>query len=86
MDHNHEHYHKPHPKEKWWKKPYGIVLIFFFLAVGYFLITEHSAHMLPYLPYLPWLILLICPIMHIFMHGGHGGHGKHNPSDDDEGR
>ena len=56
MDQNHEHYHKPEPKGKWWKTPNGIVIIFFFLALGYFLITEHGAHMFPYLP---WLILLL---------------------------
>ncbi len=74
MDQNHEHYHRPEPKEKWWKTPNGIVIIFFFLALGYFLITEHGAHMLPYLP---WIILLICPFMHFFMHGSHGEHGGH---------
>lgn len=45
-----------------------------FLAIaGYFLITEHQAHVIPYLPF---LLLLACPLMHLFMHGGHG-HGGH---------
>ncbi|MBI2379447.1 MAG: DUF2933 domain-containing protein [Gammaproteobacteria bacterium] len=44
-----------------------------FLAIaGYFLLTEHRAHVVPYLPF---LLLLACPLMHIFMHHGHGGHG-----------
>jgi len=52
-------------------------------AGGYFLWTEHQAHLLAALPY---LILLICPLMHLFMHHGHGdrqggpdsqGHGHH---------
>ncbi|WP_371914041.1 DUF2933 domain-containing protein [Pseudomonas sp. AU11447] len=45
-----------------------------FLAIaGYFLITEHQAHVVPYLPF---LLLLACPLMHLLMHGGHG-HGEH---------
>ena len=45
-----------------------------FLAIaGYFLLTEHRAHVIPYLPF---LLLLACPLMHLFMHGGHG-HGEH---------
>lgn len=44
-----------------------------FVAVaGFFLFTEHRAHLLGWLPY---LLLLACPLMHLFMHGGHGGHG-----------
>ncbi|ATE77779.1 MULTISPECIES: DUF2933 domain-containing protein [Pseudomonas] len=46
-----------------------------FLAIaGYFLLTEHRAHVIPYLPF---LLLLACPLMHLFMHRGHGGHGGH---------
>ena len=38
-----------------------------FLAIaGYFLVTEHWAHITPFLP---WLLLLACPLMHFFMHG-----------------
>ena len=54
-----------------------------FLAIGgYFLITEHGAHILPFLP---WLLLLACPLMHFFMHGGHGGHGEHRGNGDSGG-
>ncbi|MBT8764810.1 DUF2933 domain-containing protein [Pseudomonas sp. DB1] len=46
-----------------------------FIAIaGYFLLTEHRAHVVPYLPF---LLLLACPLMHLFMHHGHGGHGGH---------
>ena len=49
-----------------------------FLAIGgFFLITEHRAHLLPFLGYLPFLLLLACPLMHLFHHGGHRGHGDH---------
>ena len=47
----------------------------FLLIAGYFLLTEHRAHIVPYLPY---LLLLACPLMHLFHgHGGHGRHGGH---------
>jgi hypothetical protein len=47
-----------------------------FLAIGgFFLVTEHRAHLLGFLPY---ALLLLCPLLHLF-HGGHGrshaGHG-----------
>ena len=48
-------------------------LIVFIGAAGFFLLTEHRAHIFGYLPY---LVLLLCPLMHIFMHKGHGNHGN----------
>lgn len=50
------------------------VLIAFILIAGYFLITEHRAHVIEYLPL---VLLLGCVFLHMFMHGGHGGHGGH---------
>jgi hypothetical protein len=45
-----------------------------FLAVGgFFLFTEHTAHLLGFLPY---ALLLLCPLMMLFMHRSHGGHGS----------
>ena len=44
----------------------------FLVIAGYFLFTEHRAHVLPYLPF---LLLLACPLMHFFMHRGHGNGG-----------
>ena len=49
----------------------------FAVIAGYFLITEHRAHLQGFVPYLPFLLLAACPLMHIFMHHGHGGHGDH---------
>ena len=49
----------------------NIVLVGFLLIAGFYLLTEHYAHVIPLLP---WLLLLACPLMHVFMHGGHGGH------------
>lgn len=52
-----------------------------FLAIaGYFLFTEHRAHVIPYLPF---LLLLACPLMHFFMHRGHG-HGGHEHGESGE--
>jgi len=52
-----------------------------FLAIaGYFLLTEHRAHAIPYLPF---LLVLACPLMHLFMHGGHGGHEQANRDEHD---
>ena len=56
----------------------NIVLLGFLAIAGYFLVTEHWAHIIPFLP---WLFLLACPLMHVFMHGGHGRHGR-GPDDD----
>jgi hypothetical protein len=55
----------------WWRLPFWIVLIGFMAVAGFFLITEHRAHLFGVLPF---LLLLACPLMHLFHHG-HGGHG-----------
>ena len=47
------------------------VLIGFLAIAGFFLVTEHRAHLFGLLPF---LLVLACPLMHFFMHGGHG-HG-----------
>ncbi len=49
-----------------------------FLAVaGFFLFTEHRAHVLGILPF---LLLLACPLMHLFMHHGHDQHTHRHDS------
>lgn len=53
----------------------NIALIGFLAIGGYFLVTEHRAHIATAIPYLPFLLILACPLLHFFMHGGHGGHG-----------
>ncbi len=57
--------------------PVGAKLVFlgFAIVAGYYLFTEHAAHVLSALPL---LLFLSCPIMHLFMHHGHNhgrGHG-----------
>jgi len=49
-----------------------------FLAIaGFFLITEHRAHLFQYWPF---LLLAACPLLHVFH--GHGGHGRKNGEDE----
>ena len=51
----------------------------FLLIAGYFLITEHRAHVFQFLPI---VLLLACPLLHMFHgHGGHGGHGASDEKD-----
>lgn len=69
MDHDHR-------SRLTWTSPTYIVLFGFLVVIGFFLITEHGAHLLGILP---WLLLLACPLMHIFH--GHGHHGGDNKTD-----
>lgn len=55
-----------------WRSRYAIGMLVFGAIAGYFLWTEHRAHLQQWWPY---ALLLACPLMHIFMHKGHGGHG-----------
>lgn len=71
MDRSHKQHHELQGEQPWWKTPFGIACIFFFVVAGYFLFMEHRAHIGDNWI---WLILLACPLMHIFHHGGHGGH------------
>jgi hypothetical protein len=50
----------------------GLVLLGFLAVAGFYLLTEHTAHVFGVLPF---LLFALCPLMHVFMHGGHGGHG-----------
>ena len=67
MDHplQHDAGSRRYSRSKW-------VLIGFLLIAGFFLFSEHRAHLLGFLPY---LLLLACPLMHLFHHG-HGHHGN----------
>jgi hypothetical protein len=58
-----------------WRTRSGIVLLGFLAVAGFYLVTEHTAHVLGALPF---LLLLSCPLMHLFMHHGHGGHSNHS--------
>lgn len=52
----------------------GLITTGFLAVAGYFLWTEHEAHVIATLP---WLLVGGCVFMHLFMHrGGHGGHAR----------
>lgn len=72
MNHAHGNHDEP---PSFWRSRYAIGLIVIGAVAGYFLLTEHLAHVVGALPF---LLLLACPLMHVFMHHGHGGHGHHD--------
>lgn len=58
----------------------------FLLIAGYFLVTEHKAHLYGWFSaYGIWLLVLACPLMHLFMHHGHGDHGERPAREDERG-
>jgi hypothetical protein len=65
-----------HPQaNSWFRSRTGIVLLVFLAIAAFFLITEHTAHVLGVLPF---LLVLLCPLLHLFLHGRHGGgHTSH---------
>ena len=77
--------HKEHERPPgFWGSRYSIGLIVIGAVAGYFLLTEHLAHVFGALPF---LLLLACPLMHVFMHRGHGGHhhqGQSKPAPSDK--
>ena len=76
-----EHDQQSENRKGWLESRSNWVLLAFLAIAGFYLITEHRAHLLGFLPF---LILLACPFMHMFMHHGHGddsGSGGHNHGD-----
>ncbi len=55
-----------------------LVLLAFLVIGGFFLITEHAAHLWGVLPY---LLALACPLLHL-LHHGHGRHSHHRDAHD----
>jgi Protein of unknown function (DUF2933) len=69
---------QPREAGSWFRSRSGLVLVAFLVIAGFFLVTEHAAHLLGVLPY---LLLLACPLLHFFHRGhgsGHDGHGGGN--------
>ena len=70
---NHEHQSEPAGGRQ---SKFRLALLIFLAVAGFFLFTEHRAHLFGILPY---LLLLACPLLHLFMHRGHGGNrGGHH--------
>lgn len=70
------------PTPLWWRSVGGVVMCGFLLAAGFYLLTEHTAHLWGVLPF---LLLLSCPLMHLFHHHGHGTHAAVPPPTSDKG-
>jgi cell division protein FtsW (lipid II flippase) len=68
-------------QSKWYQSRMTWVLLGFIAIGGFFLVTEHTAHVLGALPF---LLFLLCPLMMLFMHGGHGGHGGSDNHDHEQ--
>ena len=75
---NDEHRHPP----GFWGSPYSIGMVVMGVAAGYYLLTEHRAHVASLLP---WLLFLSCPLMHLFMHHGKHGGGRDRDQDHEQG-
>lgn len=56
----------------------AILLCAFLAILGFFLLTEHRAHLFGALPY---VFLLACPLFHLLLHGRHGGHDSESQQD-----
>ncbi len=52
---------QPRQAGPWFRSRSGLVLLAFPAIAGFFLVTEHTAHLLGVLPY---LLLLACPLLH----------------------
>jgi hypothetical protein len=79
MDHDHQEV------PSFWRSSAGLALLVAIAVAGFYLVTEHTAHLLGVLPY---LFVLACPLMHMFMHHGHGhdghGHGRSRSNNDEQ--
>lgn len=53
----------------WRRSRSGLALLGFLAIAGFFLFTEHRAHLFGALPF---VLLALCPLLHLFGHGGHG--------------
>ncbi len=56
-------------------------LLIFLAIAGYFLVTEHRAHLALAIPYLPWLLLLACLLLHLIVPHGHRRHRNRSAHD-----
>ena len=71
------------PPPPFWRSRFGVGCLVLAAVAGWFLWTEHRAHLFGALP---WLLLLACPLMHVLMHRGHHGHASSSPRSAADGR
>jgi hypothetical protein len=72
-----------HDPPSFWRSRAGLALLVACAVIGFYLLTEHTAHLLGALPF---LLVLACPLMHVFMHRGAGHHHGSPRSTNDEQR
>ena len=64
-------------RSKWYQSRMTLVLLGLIVIGGFFLVTGHTAHVLPALPF---LVFLLCPLMMLFMmHGGPDNQNHEQP-------
>lgn len=83
MHHDHSSPHTSDRRSGFWRSRYTLGMLVLGIVAGYFLWTEHRAHLQQWWPY---ALLLACPLMHVFMHKGHGGHANQSPGSDEDRR
>jgi hypothetical protein len=66
----------------WGPSRSGLALLGFLAIAGFYVVTEHQAHLFGVLPY---LLILACPLLHFFHRGHGGGHGSHGGGDSGRG-
>lgn len=74
-----KHDHQGGNRKNWLASRSNWILLAFLIIAGFYLITEHNAHVFGVLPF---LILLACPLLHVLMHRGHSGHDSPFPGHD----
>ena len=79
--------HRPEDAPSFLRSPTGLAWLVAIAVGGFYLVTEHTAHLFGVLPY---LVILACPLMHAFRHHGHGGrrhdHDQSRSSGDEQRR
>lgn len=73
MDHSDHELHGNARRSLWRRSRSGLALMGFLLIAGFFLVTEHRAHVLGALPF---VLVALCPLLHLFGHGGHSHSDK----------
>lgn len=76
MNHSHHALHDDTPP--FWRSAAGLTLLVAVVVGGFYLLTEHRAHLFGALPF---VLFLACPLMHVFMHRGHHHGGRRSSSE-----
>lgn len=60
--------HESNMPVPFWRSRSGLALLGFLAIAGFFLFTEHRAHVFGVLPF---ALVALCLLLHYFGHGGH---------------